>query len=383
MRIAVTAALLASMIAGPAMAQAPSRPAAKAPQAKSAPAKPVPAAPAKPSLTQMAAQGDAQAQYQLGQATLTGKGAKKNAAEAVSWFALAAGNGVADAAIALARAYEQGSGVPRDPSQAAEWWLRAGILGDAAAKARFIELFLSGQAQTMGGPTGAAWLEEVASSGDSRAVLAVGRAYEQGQGVLADPSKARDWYLKAALAGNPEAQFRLGLMLLREPGAWRLIYAAPEEEAKNENRGVYYPTLKIAKDTAKGGQIPDIVRPGLVEGETWLRAAAAQGHAEAQYALGSAFLGGMDLPFDLIEAVHWLSAAAFLGHPQALMDVADLAAKGQGFGGKDPVRAWVAYDLAAGGGVKPAEEARESLGKTMTPRQLGRARQLVQDIRGN
>jgi TPR repeat protein len=107
MRIAVSAALLAALTAGQALAQTPPKTTKAQPQAKSA-------QPAKPSLAQLAAQGDAQAQYQLGVAHRDGKGAKRNLKEAASWFAIAAGNGVPEAAVALARAYEQGQGVPRD-----------------------------------------------------------------------------------------------------------------------------------------------------------------------------------------------------------------------------------------------------------------------------
>lgn len=381
MRIVVTAALLASLIAGPAMAQTPSR--SKTPPAKTPPAKAAVAAPAKPSLAQLAAQGDPQAQYQLGEAFSTGKGARKDPAEAVSWFALAAGNGHAGAAAALAKAYEQGVGVKRDAAQAAQWWLRAGILGDAEAKAHFIQLFLAGQAGDIGGPTGAGWLEEVAKAGESRAILALGRAYEEGRGVVADPAKAREWYLQAAYGGDAEAQFRLGRMLLGQPGAWRLVYTEPDEEARNTERGVYYPTRQAALAAAKGSQIPDVVRPGMVEAEMWLRAAAAQGHSEARYTLGKAFLGGMDLPFDQLEGVRWLSAAAWGGHPKAMMELARMAADGEGFATKDPVRAWVNYTLAASQGLKPAEEARDTLAKTMNGRQLNRARQLAQDLRAN
>lgn len=374
MRIAVTAALLASMIAGPAMAKTAPHP-SKVPPAKTAPAK--------PSLAQLAAQGDPQAQYHLGLAYSTGKGARKNPAEAAAWFALAAGNGQAEAAVALAKAYEQGSGVKRDPVQAAQWWRHAGLLGDADAKARFVQLFLAGQTDDIGGPTGAGWLEEMAKTGDARAILALGRAYEDGRGVVADPAKARAWYLQAAYGGDADAQFRLGRMLLDQPGAWRLIYTDPDEEAKNTERGVYYPTRDAARAAAKGSQIPDVVRPGMVEAEMWLRAAARQGHAEAAYTLGMAFLGGMDLPIDVREAMHWLSAAAWGGHAKAMMELAGLAADGVGFAGKDPVRAWVNYTLAANQGLKPAEEARTALGKTMNARQLNRARQLAQDVRFN
>lgn len=386
MRIAAAAALLAALTASTALAQTPSPP-SKAPAAKAPAAKvqkaPAQKAPAQPSLAQLAAAGDVEAQYHLAQAYRDGKGVKKSAAEAVAWYALAAGNGEKAAAAELAQIYDQGAGIPRDLDQAALWWFRAGLLGDEAAKARFVALFLAGETDDIGGPTGAAWVEAAANTGDAEAVLALGQAYEQGKGVPEDLSKARQWYQLAAFAGNAEAKYRLGRMLLAEPGAWRLVYNDPEREAKNTERDKSYPTKAAATQAGGGDRTPDPVRPGMVDGEQWLREAARQGHAEAQYTLGMAFLGGMDLPFDLSEAVHWLSAAAFNGHGEALLQLADLAAKGQGFGAKDPIRAWVSYDLAAAQGFKPAEDARDRLAKTMNQKQLSRARQVAQDLRGN
>lgn len=391
MRIAAAAALLAVLTASEALAQSPSQP-PKAPAAKTQKAQPpktpvakAPATktPAQPSLAVLAAQGEPEAQYKLAQAYRDGKGMKRNMAEAVYWFALAASNGQKAAAIDLARLYEQGAGVKRDLSQAALWWFRAGALGDEDAKTRFVTLFLNGDTNDVGGATGISWLEALANSGRTDVVLALGQAYEKGRGVPADLGKARQWYELAAFSGDAEAKFRLGRMLLSAPGAWRLVYAEPEKEAKNTERDKFYANRAEAKQIGGDDRQPDPVRPGMVDGEEWLREAARQGHAEAQYTLGMAFLGGMDLPFDIFEALHWLSAAAFNGHGEALMQLADLAAKGQGFGGKDPVRAWVSYDLAAEDGIKPAAEARDRVAKGMNQRQLARARQVAQDLRGN
>lgn len=376
MRIAVAAALLASLTAGQALAQVPPK---KAPPSAKTTA---PAQPAKPSVAQLAAQGDPQAQYQLGQAYRDGKGVKKSLKEAASWFAIAAGNGVPEAAVALAQAYEQGAGVRRDLSHAAQWWHRAGLLGDDNAKKRFLALFLDGETDDLGGAEGARWLEDVAKTGDVRAILALGEAYEHGEGVPVDLAAARRWYLEAAYGGEAEAKFRLGRMLLAEPGAWRLVYKDPAKEAENKERDTFYPTRAAALAAAGDDREPDPVRPGMVEAEAWLTEAARRGHAEAQYTLGMAYLGAMDLPFDLTSAINWLSAAAWNGHAEALLALADLAAKGQGFAGKDPVRAWVSYDAAAAQGLKQAEEARDRLAKSMNQRQLGRARQVAQDLRG-
>lgn len=377
MRIAVAAALLVPLIAGPALAQIPPDKAAK--PAK----KTVQTAPAKPSLAQLAAQGDAEAQYQLGLAHRDGKGAKKNAADAASWFAIAAGNGIAGAAVELARAYEHGQGVPRSLAEAARWWYRAGELGEDSARARFLALLLAGETAGFAGPAAVQWLEPAATEGDVRAILGLGEIFEKGLGVPADIAKARQWYLQAAYGGNAEAKFRLGRMLLAQPSAWRLVYHDPEREKNNAERDRLYSSRKEAQEAAGNDRWADIVRPHLVEGERWLTEAARQGHGEAQYVLGSAYLAGMDLPFDLGQGLAWLSAAAWGGHPGAMMVVADLAAKGQGFFAKDPVRAWVNYDVAAAMGHRPAEEARDRVAKALSPRQLSRAQRLAADLRGN
>lgn len=387
MRIAAAAALLAALTASTALAQSPSSTGKAAAAGKSVPTKAqkarAPKTPSPSALATQAAAGDAVAQYQLAQAYRDGKKLKRDADQAAQWFALAAANGQAAAAVELAQMYDRGAGLKRDPQQAALWWFRAGLLGDEEAKARFVTLFVAGDSSDIGGATGAGWVEAAASDDHVDVILALGRAYERGLGVPADPALAEQWYQRAAFDGDAEAQFRLGRMLLTAPGAWRLVYVDPEREAKNSERDVYYADRADAAEVGGKDRLPDPVRPGMVDGEQWLRAAARQGHTEAQYTLGMAFLGGLDLPFDMAEAIHWLSAAAFGGQPDALMQLADLAAKGQGFGAKDPIRAWVGYDLAAGGGIKGAAEARDRLAKSMSQRQLSRARQVAQDLRGN
>lgn len=376
MRIAVIAAVLAVTFTGPAMAQG--KPAAKsATTAKST-------TPAKPNLTQLAAEGNIQAQYDLGMGLLNGgKRIKKNPVQAVDWLTLAASNGHADAAAALAKGYEQGWFGKRNLREAANWWYRAGDLGQAEARQRFLTLYLDGQTDTIGGPAGVRWLEQMAGEDNTRAILALGRIYEFGEGMIVDHAKAQRWYRIAAIAGNIEAQYRLGSMLLAEPAAWRLLFKDAGREKDNTDRDRLYPTRDAAEQAAGGDRRADIMRPGMIHGEFWLTRAAVHGHPQAALTLGEAYLNGRDLPFDLSQAMRWLSVSALAGDPHAMKELADLAVVGQGFFAPDPVRAWVNYELAAGSGLKEAEEARDTLAKGMSPRQLSRGRQIAADLRTN
>jgi TPR repeat protein len=49
-------------------------------------------------------------------------------------------------------------------------------------------------------------LKSRAVSGDVNAELELAKAYDLGKGVKQDRFEAADWYMKAAQAGNPEAQ---------------------------------------------------------------------------------------------------------------------------------------------------------------------------------
>ena len=376
MRIAAAAALLAVVFAGPALAK--DKPVVKG---KAGAAR---AAPAHPSLQQQAADGDVQAQAQLGMDLLNGGGGLRKApAQAVPWLALAATNGNAQAARRLAEGFEQGWFGKRDLQAAASWWYRAGDLGDEEARQRFVTLYLGGDCDSIGGPAGVRWLESVARGGGGDAILALGRVLELGDGVAADPAKALAWYRRAAIAGDLEGQYRLGSLLLEEPGAWRLLFKDISREADNPDRDRLYASREAARQAAGNDRWVDITRPGMIEGEYWLGEAARRGHPLAALTLGEAYLGGRDLPFDMARAMRWLSAAALAGEPQAMKQLADLAASGQGLFAPDPIRAWVNYDLAAGLGLHEAEEPRDRLAKTMTQRQLNRSRQIVADLRGN
>ena len=69
-----------------------------------------------------AAQGEAEAQYDLGVMYANGLGVPEDDAEAVRWYRLAAEQGLGQAQINLAIMYENGKGVPQDYVQAHIWY---------------------------------------------------------------------------------------------------------------------------------------------------------------------------------------------------------------------------------------------------------------------
>ena len=85
-------------------------------------------------LRQLADQGDAWAQFNLGVMYVNGRGVPKDAVQAVKWYRLAADQGDATAQSNLGVMYASGQGVPKDYAQAVKWYRLAADQGDARAQ---------------------------------------------------------------------------------------------------------------------------------------------------------------------------------------------------------------------------------------------------------
>ena len=95
--------------------------------------------------TELAEQGDASAQFNLGGMYRRGEGVPKDASQAVAWYRKAAEQGVARAQFALGVSYANGEGVPKDASQAVTWYRKAAEQGDASAQFNLGVMYENGE----------------------------------------------------------------------------------------------------------------------------------------------------------------------------------------------------------------------------------------------
>ena len=116
-----------------------------------------------PSLRDAAEQGDAKAQYTLGNTYQDGDGVEKDSVEAVKWFRKSAEQGFAGAQNNLGNAYQLGTGVPKDSVEAVKWFRKPAEQGYADAQCY------------------------------------LGDAYELGAGVPKDALEAYAWYNNSAV----------------------------------------------------------------------------------------------------------------------------------------------------------------------------------------
>ena len=107
----------------------------------------------------------------------------------------------------------------------------------------------------------------------------------------------------------------------------------------------------------------------------WLRKAAEQGQAEAQFLLGVLYADGEGVPEDDAAAVKWLRKAAEQGLARAQFNLGVMYAFGEGVP-EDYVRAFAWFNLAAAQGDAPAKKYKGSIRQSMTAAQIADAQEL-------
>jgi TPR repeat protein len=140
------------------------------------------------------------------------------------------------------------------------------------------------------------------------------RRLRYGYGMTADPARAAYWYRQSAEAGDPRAQYNLGLMLkvglgLPQDDDEALVWLRHAAE-----RGLGEACFVLGNMARLGVGVALDLRAAT----DWYRRAAERGHAASQHALGNMYGNGAGVGIDLVSAYQWWQIAAAKGHPLAL-----------------------------------------------------------------
>lgn len=180
-----------------------------------------------------AAQGNAQAQFNLALCYDVGKGVVKDGKEAVRLYRLAADQGHAGAQCNLGHCYENGEGVKRNTKEAFKFYRLAAEQGHVNAQFNLGLCYKHGEGVKKDAKEAVRLYRLAADQGNATAQCNLGLCYEKGEGVTKDAKEAVRFYRLAAEQGDPHAQFNLGLCYKRGVGvavdmkeAGRLFVAA-------------------------------------------------------------------------------------------------------------------------------------------------------------
>lgn len=221
----------------------------------------------------LAEQGNAVAQTNLGWLYDYGIGVGQNYAESLRWYRIAVEQGNPMAQTNLGLMHDAGKGVPQDFAEAAHWFRMAAEQGEAIAQLNLGSMYLTGQGVPQDFAEALKWFQAASDQGFASAQNNLGVLYLNGQGVTQDIAEALKWFRIAAEHGDASAQNNLGVMY----------------------------------DSGQG------VPQDFAEAARWFRMAADQGEAFAQFNLGVMYQDGQGVPQDVAEAERWYRMAAEQG----------------------------------------------------------------------
>jgi TPR repeat protein len=131
---------------------------------------------------------------------------KKNYAEAMRWYRVAAGQGNALAQVGLGNLYGMALGVSQDYAVALRWYRLAAAQGNAEAEDQIGFFYLSGWGVPQDSAQALHWFRKAADQGNEVAQRNIGMMFLQGMGVAADRTEAIRWFRLAAAKGDDDAK---------------------------------------------------------------------------------------------------------------------------------------------------------------------------------
>ncbi|GGD19800.1 hypothetical protein GTQ45_03255 [Pyruvatibacter mobilis] len=165
--------------------------------------------PARQTLREAATNGDAAAQYEIGQRYATGSsGLPQDDDQAAYWITRAAEQGLAPAQYRLGTMFEKGVGVPENPTKARSWYERAAGQGNVKAMHNLAVMLAEGAGGPQDFAAAARSFTAAADRGlaDSQYNLAI--LHERGLGVERNLAEAYKWFSVAAANGDADAGAR-------------------------------------------------------------------------------------------------------------------------------------------------------------------------------
>lgn len=253
-----------------------------------------------------AKKGDAEGQVNLARCYRQGIGTEIDLKKDVYWLRRAALQDNATAQYCLGMAYKVGHGVDENQARSIIWFKRAADNDDTDAMKKLAELEENPEKAFE-------WLLKAAEAGDVEAQVSVGHHYYKGEGGENSYSKAFEWFNKAAEAGNTDAMWWLGTLYKDGDGVDKDYDEAVKWFKKASDIGDSYAmcSLGLMYEQGLGGNAD------YSEAEKLYRKAADLGNGYAMSNLGWLYYSGNGVKQDYEEAIKWYQKAVDAGDSKA------------------------------------------------------------------
>ena len=126
-------------------------------------------------------------------------------ATALKEFRQLAEQGNASAQAQLGIMYYKGQGVPQDYVAAVSWYLKAAEQGNVVAQNNLGTMYATGEGVPKDYAAAAKWFRKAAEQGNAKAQNSLGAMYDEGKGIPQDYVQAHKWWNLAASQGHKNA----------------------------------------------------------------------------------------------------------------------------------------------------------------------------------
>ena len=283
-------------------------------------------------LEKAAKNGDARAQFETGNAYLNGSGLKRDTETASEWFMQAmaqnhaeatemfysfyskalekaAKKGDARAQFETGNAYLTGTTGKKDTETAAEWFMKAMSQGHEEATEKFYSTYSKE-------------LEKRAKSGDARAQFETGNSYYTGNVVTKNDNTAAEWYMKAMLQGHEAATEKFYSFYSKD---LEKRAKGGDARAQFETGNYYFTGLGVKTDHETAAEWYE---KGMSQGHEGAKEKYYSYYSktleknskkdiEALYRIGCFYMDGGSVEKDMKKAIKLLLKADKDGHPEA------------------------------------------------------------------
>lgn len=269
--------------------------------------------------TKSAMLGNASAQIQLGIMCVEGRGMPRHYREAFRWFRAASEQNDPEGHCYLGLLYAYGQGVPQDWPSAEQHWVKAAVGGNAESMYFLGLLHYAGIERPVSNTEAVAWFEKSARDGYAPAAHAMGAMHRAGEHPGANAPDALHWFQVAADHGYGPSLYALGSH-----------YEALGDSHSAEMAAAYYKKAALSGESdamfrmgmmyldqqqgTDGGPFSELLALG------WLKKAVDENHGGAAYVLGCLYQGGEGVFFEhdgRTLAISCFRKAAMLGDSRA------------------------------------------------------------------
>ena len=266
-------------------------------------------------LEKLAKAGDAEAQVKLGLYIINNRISDKYG-EATTWFQKSAAQGNSSAEFNLGFMCQAGIGGPSSMPEALKWYRSSAAKGNYYAQSQLGLLYVEGNGVPKDYAEAFKFLKPASDKGWPPAMSLLGVMYAEGLGVPRDETTAVK-LLKSA-AGKGDAKAAEQLKSLQGRMGFDELKAAAElgDSDAQFKMGDFYSTEGATQN--------------FVEAKKWLVQAAAKGHGEASFYLGSMAMTGIGQNKDYAEAYKWFLESARKGFSKGCTGLGVLYANGFG-----------------------------------------------------